>query len=71
MITGNCDARGDAAFNLRLGKKRADATKKFLVTEYGIDESRLFTESKGKNDLLDPKELDVNRRVDFKFIKDK
>ena len=46
-IEGHCDERGSDAYNLKLGKKRAQAVKEFLVSK-GIDGSRLHTVSFGK-----------------------
>jgi peptidoglycan-associated lipoprotein len=46
-IEGHCDERGGDAYNLKLGKKRAQSVKDFLVSK-GIDGSRLHTVSFGK-----------------------
>lgn len=64
-ITGNCDKTGNDTENQRLGQRRADAVKKHLTTQYGIDASRMTTESKGETDPAAIKLNTVNRRVDF------
>ena len=46
-IEGHCDERGTTEYNLALGQRRAEATKRFLVA-LGIDVSRLSTISYGE-----------------------
>ena len=46
-IEGNCDERGTTEYNLALGQRRAEATKRFLAA-MGVDASRLSTISYGK-----------------------
>lgn len=53
LITGNCDRRGPEEYNLKLGRKRAEAVKEFLI-ENGIDEARIKIVSRGKMDALAP-----------------
>jgi outer membrane protein OmpA-like peptidoglycan-associated protein len=68
-IIGHCDASGSEQYNQALGERRAKEVKDHLVKVYGIDASRLSTESKGKTDHL-AKDIDsINRRVDFKTTK--
>lgn len=47
-IEGHCDERGSTGYNIDLGQKRADRTKKWLVAE-GIAAERLRTVSFGKS----------------------
>jgi len=47
LITGNCDVRGPESYNLKLGKRRAEAVKRFML-EKGISEERIRIISKGK-----------------------
>lgn len=47
-IEGNCDIRGAGKYNRALGQRRADATKKYLVS-LGVDASLLETISYGKD----------------------
>lgn len=70
-IEGNCDPRATEMYNLALGKKRADAAKKYLVG-LNVDETLLETFSYGK-DRPSCKENDEScwakeRRVDFKPV---
>jgi outer membrane protein OmpA-like peptidoglycan-associated protein len=64
-ISGNCDIRGNENENLKLGQRRADNVKNHLVKEYGIDASRLSTESKGEKEPMATSLNPMNRRVDF------
>jgi peptidoglycan-associated lipoprotein len=47
QIEGHCDERGTNEYNLALGERRAQATKRFL-TAIGIDDRRLSTISYGE-----------------------
>jgi len=63
-LIGYADKRGSESFNMKLSNKRTAAVRKVLVSSFGIDESRISTESRGESKLLS--KLDrVNRRVDF------
>ncbi len=64
-IIGNTDVQGNESSNTKLGQKRAEAVRKHLISQYGIDESRLITETKGEQDPLASKLNTMNRRVDF------
>jgi peptidoglycan-associated lipoprotein len=46
-IQGNCDERGTIEYNLALGQRRADSTKKFL-TDLGVEAGLLDAMSYGK-----------------------
>ena len=66
-VQGHTDAKGSAAYNMALSKRRAESVKKYLVENYKIDANRLKVVGKGKTDLLDKDnpESAVNRRVVF------
>ncbi|MCU0432798.1 MAG: OmpA family protein [Bacteroidia bacterium] len=68
-IVGHTDSDGDDATNLDLSKRRAEAVKKALSTEFGIDASRLETDGKGESQPADanttPAGKANNRRVEF------
>jgi len=53
LITGNCDRRGSEAYNDKLGRRRGDSVKKFML-ENGIDEERIRIISRGKLDAVAP-----------------
>jgi len=53
LITGNCDVRGSEEYNMKLGNKRGDAVKKYML-EHGIAEDRIKIVSRGKLDAVAP-----------------
>ncbi|NJL15707.1 MAG: OmpA family protein, partial [Microscillaceae bacterium] len=68
-IIGHTDSDGEASANLELSKRRAAAVKNALVSEFGIDPSRLETEGKGASEPSEPNTSPEgkanNRRVEF------
>lgn len=68
-IIGHTDSDGEDATNLALSKKRAESVKENLVSQFGIDKSRLETEGKGETvpaaDNKTPEGKANNRRVEF------
>jgi peptidoglycan-associated lipoprotein len=67
-IEGHCDERGTSEYNLALGQRRADETKRYL-TNLGIKESLIQTVSYGEEHPLDPAHNEEawakNRRAHF------
>jgi peptidoglycan-associated lipoprotein len=53
QIEGHCDERGTAEYNLALGERRANMTKKYLLS-LGISSDRISTISYGEERPLDP-----------------
>lgn len=51
LITGNCDRRGSEAYNLELGKRRANVIKQYML-EKNIPDTRIRIVSRGKLDAL-------------------
>ena len=68
-IVGHTDSDGNAADNLSLSKRRAEAVKAALVKDFGIDASRLQTDGKGASDPITSNATAEgkanNRRVEF------
>jgi len=68
-IVGHTDSDGSATGNLTLSKQRAESVKNILVTEFGIDASRLSTDGKGSSQPIDNRNSAEakasNRRVEF------
>lgn len=71
-LTGNCDARGPTPYNDRLGQRRAQSAKQYLVQK-GVDGNRISTESLGERKPINrctdgvyctETEHQANRRVD-------
>ncbi len=69
LIEGHTDSVGNAASNLDLSKRRADAVKGVLVSQFSVDESRLTTNGLGATKPIDsndtPQGRAQNRRVEF------
>lgn len=67
-IEGHCDERGTAEYNMALGERRAEETKKYLIN-LGINESMMRTVSFGEENPLDPASNEEawsqNRRAHF------
>lgn len=68
-IVGHTDSDGDAAANLSLSARRAEAVKQALVKEYGVSSANLQTEGKGESEPSDSNSTPLgkanNRRVEF------
>jgi outer membrane protein OmpA-like peptidoglycan-associated protein len=68
-IVGHTDADGKDDDNLQLSKKRSESVKKFLHSEFGIEESRMETDGKGESEPIDKNDTPAgkanNRRVEF------
>ncbi|HKL02331.1 MAG TPA: OmpA family protein, partial [Cryomorphaceae bacterium] len=77
-LSGHTDARGDAAYNLRLSQKRIDAVMDFLEAS-GINRTRFRGSGYGEKQLLNhctdgttctEKEHAVNRRTEIRIFQD-
>jgi peptidoglycan-associated lipoprotein len=68
LIEGHCDERGSNEYNIALGERRANATKKFLIG-LGVDADRMITKSWGEEKPLDLGKTEaayaLNRRAEF------
>ena len=53
LITGSADVRGSEKYNMKLGERRADSVKQFLLDK-GLLEERIKILSRGKLDALAP-----------------
>ena len=74
-IITHTDCKGDAVFNEKLSLKRANICATYFVNQ-GINKNRIVTIGKGEsspvNNCVDgvnctDKELELNRRTEFKF----
>ncbi|MFQ5500531.1 MAG: OmpA family protein [Candidatus Zixiibacteriota bacterium] len=70
-IVGHADRTGNRGYNLMLGEKRANATKRFLAERFGISLYRMFVLSQGEEKpVAMPDERNAaskNRRVTLKI----
>lgn len=68
LIEGHCDERGTAEYNIALGERRAQATKKYLES-LGVGAGSLSTVSFGEEKPVDPGHTEAawakNRRAHF------
>lgn len=71
LIEGHCDERGTEEYNRALGERRALALRELLV-QSGVDASRVFTRSFGKdspaNTSHDESAWSRNRRGEFVLV---
>jgi flagellar motor protein MotB len=68
-VIGNCDTRANEEYNVKLGKRRAQAVKDHLVKRYGIDPDRMTIATKGKKEPITSADHAMNRRVDFYVVR--
>jgi peptidoglycan-associated lipoprotein len=68
---GHCDERGTNEYNLALGERRANSTKKYLIS-LGVSSDRISTISYGEEKPLDPRSNEEawakNRRGHFVIL---
>ena len=69
LIEGHTDGVGNAAHNLDLSKRRAEAVKVVLVSQFNVDATRLTTAGLGATKPIDTNDTPLgraqNRRVEF------
>jgi outer membrane protein OmpA-like peptidoglycan-associated protein len=65
LLAGHTDAKGGDAYNLKLSQRRADAIRRYLATQFRIEEQRLLAIGYGKEQLKNTANplADENRRV--------
>ncbi len=68
-VVGNCDTRANEEYNVKLGKRRAQAVKDHLAKRYGIDPERMTITTKGKKEPITSMDHAMNRRVDFEVVR--
>lgn len=71
LVEGHCDERGTEGYNQALGERRALAARELLIKE-GVDGSRVFTKSLGKDQPAqlghDEAAWSKNRRAEFILV---
>jgi len=71
QIEGHCDERGTTEYNLALGERRANSTKRYLLS-LGIPDNLISTISYGKERPFDPSHNEEawakNRRAHFVIL---
>lgn len=71
-ITGHTDDRGSEQANMRVGQRRADAVKDYLVKQHNLDPNRIETRSAGESspiaDNTTAEGRKQNRRVEIELF---
>jgi len=71
IIGGHTDTKGDAAYNLTLSKKRAEAVKAYLVNKWGVNPDLIEAVGYGKSRPLNEgkttEDQQKNRRVEIRL----
>lgn len=71
IATGHTDSVGTEAYNIKLGERRAQAVKAYLVSK-GVDRKRVYVESRGESQpVADNRTREgraKNRRVEIEVI---
>jgi outer membrane protein OmpA-like peptidoglycan-associated protein len=74
-IQGHTDSKGSDSYNLTLSDQRAASVVTYLVTNLGIDQSRLTSKGYGESMPIATNDTDagraLNRRVEFKILGEK
>jgi outer membrane protein OmpA-like peptidoglycan-associated protein len=69
IVAGHTDNTGSDEYNLNLSRRRAEAIKTFLVSQYRLPENQLLVKFYGENKPLESNETTEgrakNRRVEF------
>jgi outer membrane protein OmpA-like peptidoglycan-associated protein len=65
LIAGHTDAKGGAAYNLKLSQGRAEAVRRFLIKHFSVQPNRLIAEGHGYRQLKNARMpfAEENRRV--------
>lgn len=69
VIEGHTDGRGDAAYNMKLSQRRADAIRRYLIDKFGVNPNQLSAKGYGKTRPIANNATDEgrqrNRRVEL------
>lgn len=73
VIGGHTDDVGAEEFNAALSRRRAEAVRRYLSSQYAIPDARLKVEAYGESRPLEPSQTSdaraANRRVEFELIR--
>ena len=68
LLVGHTDEQGTHAYNMRLSIRRAEAVRRFLVDEFGLDARTISVQGHGEDELLVDERTEtahaINRRVE-------
>jgi OOP family OmpA-OmpF porin len=71
IVVGHTDSIGTDAYNIKLGERRANAVRAYMLTK-GVDKNRVYTDSKGEHQPIADNRTAVgrakNRRVEIEIV---
>lgn len=71
IVVGHTDSIGTDAYNIKLGDRRANAVKAYLISK-GVEKNRVYTESKGERQPIADNRTAAgrakNRRVEIEVV---
>jgi OOP family OmpA-OmpF porin len=69
VLTGHTDSKGKDAYNMKLSQRRADAVRQALITNYGLDATKLKAKGMGETHPVATNDTEEgryqNRRVEL------
>jgi len=68
LIIGHADNQGTDAVNQRLGLRRAEAAKTYLVKRHQIDGSRIAVESRGSSEPIAANDTEAGRELNRRVV---
>lgn len=68
LVIGYTDSQGSEATNMRMGQRRAEAVKNWLVTRHAIDPSRITVESRGEADPVADNATAAGRKANRRAV---
>ena len=66
-VGGHTSSEGSVQYNQKLSEDRAKSAVDYLI-ERGVSAGRLSSEGKGSSEPIDPDNLEVNRRTEFRVV---
>lgn len=67
LVVGYTDEKGSDAYNMALGRRRAEATKSYIVSR-GIAADRVIIDTKGERQQIENADDALNRRAIFRLL---
>lgn len=68
LLESHTDSKGDANYNLNLSQARANSVKDSLVTNYGIQGSRITTKGYGETQPIDTNDTEAGRQKNRRVV---
>jgi OOP family OmpA-OmpF porin len=68
VLEGHTDWEGTSEYNLHLSMQRAESVKNYLVSNFGVDPSRLSTKGYGETRPVAPNDTEENRQRNRRVV---